>query len=191
METKQRFNAKDIALIATFAALIAVSAIAPAVPIGGPVAITLQTFSVLLAGAVLGTLRSFLSVLLYLAIGAIGLPVFAGGGAGIGQFFGASAGYLVAMPFAAALTGFLVHRLTTKNTLIMTLSIAGYAALATVVVIYPLGVLGLAWRGGMDIGAAFIFNLSFVPGDMIKAALVGVVAAAIMRAFPALKSRSK
>lgn len=181
-----KLNAKDIALIATFAALIAVSAIAPAIPVGGPVAITLQTFSVLLAGALLGPLRGFLAVILYLAVGALGMPIFAGGGAGVAPFFGPSVGYLVAMPFAATLTGLLVKRLKNRGTPKAGLLIALFAALATIFVIYPLGILGMAWRADLTIAQAFIANLAFMPGDMIKAALVGIVAAAVHRAFPQL-----
>lgn len=107
--------ASDVALIACFAAVIAVCAILPAIHVGGLVPITLQTFAVLLAGAVLGAKRGALAVLLYLAVGAIGLPVFSGGAAGIAPFVGPSAGYLIAFPCAAALCGFLVERLPVRR----------------------------------------------------------------------------
>jgi biotin transport system substrate-specific component len=55
----------DLALIAAFAALVAVCALLPAIKVAGPVPITLQTFAVLLSGAVLGMRRGFLAVLLY------------------------------------------------------------------------------------------------------------------------------
>lgn len=190
MKNSRTFGAKDIALIATFAALIAVSAIAPAIPVGGPVAITLQTFSVLLAGAVLGALRGFLSVVLYIAIGTLGVPIFAGGGAGIAPYFGPSVGYLVSMPFAAALIGFLTYRLRTKKPTVLFLAITGFALIATFLIIHPLGILGLSWRGEMDLTAAFVVNLAFIPGDLIKTVLVGIVAAAILRAFPNLMRKN-
>lgn len=79
--SRPRNPATDVALIAAFAALIAVCAILPAITIAGPVPFTLQTFAILLTGAVLGARNGFLAALLYLAIGAIGLPVFAGGSA--------------------------------------------------------------------------------------------------------------
>ena len=81
MNTSRR--ATDLALIAGFAALVAVCAILPSLSIGGPVPVTLQTFGVLLSGAVLGTRRGFLAVLLYVAAGAAGLPIFAGGASGL------------------------------------------------------------------------------------------------------------
>ena len=74
----------DVALIAAFAALIAACAVVGGIPVGGAgVDITLQTFGVLLAGCVLGPIRGFLAVTLYLGLGAVGLPVFAGHTAGL------------------------------------------------------------------------------------------------------------
>src|SRR6476661_5305441 len=107
----RRNTGTDIALIAGFAALIAVCAILPSINVAGPVPITLQTFGVLLTGAVLGARRGFLAVLLYLVIGAAGLPVFAGGSAGLGVFSGPTVGYLVGFPLAAGCCGFVVERL--------------------------------------------------------------------------------
>jgi biotin transport system substrate-specific component len=181
---KRRRTSTDLALIAGFAALIAVSSVI-AVPIGAA-PITLQTFSVLLAGAVLGASRGFLAVLLYLAIGLVGLPVFAGGMAGLAPFAGPTVGYLLGMPFAAWLTGFIVERLPRRSAPVNTLLILVAAFLSNAVFVYSLGVLGLAWRTDLSLTAAFIFNLSFVPLDLVKIVLTAVVAAAVARAFPGL-----
>ena len=70
--------ATDVALVAIFAAFVAVCAIVPAIPTGTGVPITLQTFGVVVAGLVLGARRGSLAVLLYLAVGLAGVPVFAG-----------------------------------------------------------------------------------------------------------------
>ena len=67
----------------------------------GPVPITGQSFAVLLTGALLGSRLGAAAVIAYLIEGAIGLPFFAGGGAGIVRFFGPTGGYLVAFPAAA------------------------------------------------------------------------------------------
>lgn len=183
---QRRSATTDIALIASFAALIAACALLPAIPIGGLVPITLQTFGVLLAGTVLGARRGALAVLLYLALGAIGLPVFSGGSAGLAPFAGPSAGYLVAFPFAAFLAGFIVERLprTRIATSIPLIFIAGFVS--SLVFIHPLGALGLAWRGDMSIGQAFLFDLAFIPGDILKNLLMAVVATSVHRAFPSL-----
>src|SRR4051812_37382164 len=71
----------------------------------GPVPITGQSFAVLLTGALLGSRLGAAAVIAYLIEGAIGLPFFAGGGAGIVRFFGPTAGYLIAFPAAAFITG--------------------------------------------------------------------------------------
>src|SRR6476620_3604689 len=101
----RRNTGTDLALIAGFAALIAVCAILPSINVAGPVPITLQTFGVLLTGAVLGARRGFLAVLLYLVVGAAGLS------SGLGVFSGPTVGYLVGCPLAAGCCGLLVERL--------------------------------------------------------------------------------
>ncbi len=78
-----------------------------------PVPYTLQTMFVLLAGAFLGKRNGAISQFLYLGIGAIGLPVFAAGGAlGIARLIGPTGGYLLAFPIAAFIVGYLVENRT-------------------------------------------------------------------------------
>jgi len=75
-----------------------------------PVPYTLQTMFVLLAGAFLGKRNGALSQLLYLGVGAVGLPVFAAGGAlGIARLVGPTGGYLLAFPIAAFVIGYLIE----------------------------------------------------------------------------------
>ncbi|MCW2289427.1 biotin transporter BioY [Leucobacter luti] len=185
-KTRRSNPATDLALIATFAALIAVCALLPAISVGGAVPITLQTFAVMLAGAVLGARRGFLAVLLYLAVGAIGLPVFSGGAAGLAPFAGPSVGYLVAFPFAALATGFFVERLPRKRiaSSIPLIFISGLAA--SFIFIHPLGILGMSWRADLTLGQAFLADLAFWPGDVVKNLLMGLVATAVHRAFPTI-----
>lgn len=184
---KSRSAATDIALIAVFAAFIAVCSLI-AVPVGAA-PVTLQTFAVLLAGAVLGANRGFLAVALYLAVGAIGLPVFAGGSAGLAPFAGPTFGYLVSFPLAAWLTGFIVERLPRTNLAMRTALVFVAALAANLIFVYPLGIGGLMWRANLSFGAAFTTNLAFVPLDLVKAALAAIVASAVHRAFPQLLPR--
>ena len=183
---KQRLSATDLALIAFFAALVAVCAILPSIQITGPVPITLQTFGVLLAGAVLGSWRGFLAVLLYLAVGAAGLPVFSGGASGLGVFSGPTVGYLVGFPLAAGLCGLIVERLPRKHvgTNVPLIFLAGLVASA--VFIHTLGMLGLMWRLDMSFAQAFDIDKVFWIGDILKNVAVAVVATAVHRAFPDL-----
>ena len=130
-----------------------------------PVPITGQTFAVLLSGAVLGTRRAFLAQLLYLAEGALGLPVFAGGGAGAATFIGPTAGYLIGFPLAAALTGWLAERGWDRHFSTMLI-----AMLLGSLPIFALGVALLARFLPADrLLAAGLFP--FLPGDLIKATL--------------------
>ena len=73
-----------------------------------PVPYTFQTLVVILAGGLLGSKKGFLSMMAYLGLGAIGLPVFAGGGFGLARLMGPTGGYLLAFPVAAYLVGVLV-----------------------------------------------------------------------------------
>ena len=92
-----------------FAAMLAVlSQISFPLPSGIPV--TLQTFAVALCGFVLGPRLGLLSVVVYLAIGAVGVPVFAGFSGGVGAFAGLAGGYLWGFLFMAFLAGLGTHR---------------------------------------------------------------------------------
>ena len=75
-----------------------------------PVPITMQTFAVTLIGALYGWRLGTVTVIAWLVEGALGLPVLAGGSAGLHRFAGPTAGYLFAFPIAAALCGWLVER---------------------------------------------------------------------------------
>jgi biotin transport system substrate-specific component len=129
----------------------------------GPV--TGQTFAVLLSGAVLGARRGFLAQALYLAEGAGGLPVFAGGAAGIAKILGPTGGYLMAFPLAAAITGFLAERGWDRR------FVSTYAALLLgSAVIFASGLLWLSRFVPADRLAA-VGLLPFIPGDLLKSAL--------------------
>ena len=92
--------------ISLFAALTALGAQVQ-IP-NQPVPFTLQTFFVLLSGAFLGARNGCIAQVLYVAAGAIGLPVFSGASFGLVKLFGMTGGYLMSFPLAAALIGYLV-----------------------------------------------------------------------------------
>jgi len=75
-----------------------------------PVPITLQTLLVLMSGAMLGAYYGALAMIIYLILGAIGLPVFAGGSSGFGALLGPSGGYLLSYPIAAFAIGWLIQK---------------------------------------------------------------------------------
>jgi biotin transport system substrate-specific component len=78
---------------------------------GTPVPLTVQNLAVLLVGLSLGSRRGFIALLLYLAEGAVGLPVFSPTGqGGLLQLIGPTGGYLLAYPFVATVTGYIFER---------------------------------------------------------------------------------
>jgi biotin transport system substrate-specific component len=182
---RSRSTSTDLALIAGFAALIAVCAILPAINISGPVPITLQTFGVLLSGAVLGARRGLFAVLLYLAVGAAGLPVFADGKSGFTVFSGPSVGYLIGFPLAAALCGLIVERLPRRALASVPLIFAA-GLVSSAICIHVLGMLGLMWRLDLSVAQAFDIDKVFWIGDVIKNVAMAFVATAAHRAFPDL-----
>ncbi|MFA6467373.1 MAG: biotin transporter BioY [Bacteroidota bacterium] len=74
-----------------------------------PIPFTLQTFFVLLSGAFLGARNGFIAQIVYIAAGAIGLPVFTGATFGLVKLFGVTGGYLMSFPIAAVVVGYLVR----------------------------------------------------------------------------------
>ena len=182
--TAKPSSATDLALIAVFAALIAAFSLTPAIPIG-PVPVTLQTLAVVLAGLVLGPWRGFLATLLYLVVGFAGLPVFAGGAAGVAVLAGPSVGYLLAFPFGAALAGALAQAFAGWRGAAQYLGffLAGFAAS---LLIHAAGILGLMIVLHLGFPAAFMVDLAFWPGDLAKAFAAAAIAVAVHKAFPAL-----
>lgn len=188
--TKARFDTTDLALIAAFAALIAALALIPGIHVAGSVVpITLQTIGVMLAGVVLGPLRGFLAVSLYLAVGFAGLPIFADQTGGPSTFTKPSIGYLLAFPVAAALAGFLVKYVAGRKAATSALAIFACSLAGSILVIHPAGIAGLMWRlpdGANSFEDAFNIDKVFWLGDLVKTAFVAMVAAEVHRAFPRL-----
>ena len=187
--SRSRSTSTDLALIAGFAALVAVCAILPSINVAGPVPITLQTFGVLLSGAVLGARRGFFAVLLYLAVGAAGLPVFSGGASGFSVFSGPTMGYLIGFPLAAGLCGLIVERLP-RRALASPVLIFVAGLVSSAICIHVLGMLGLMWRLDLSLSQAFDIDKVFWIGDVIKNVAMALVATAAHRAFPDLLGRA-
>ena len=94
VKSNKFFTVRNMAFIAVMAALICVAA--PfAVPMPGLVPISLATFAVYLAGGILGAKKGTIAVLIYVLLGAVGLPVFSGGAGGFAKLFGVSGGYII------------------------------------------------------------------------------------------------
>ena len=181
----------DLALIATFAALIAVCAVSAALPFGvNGVPVTLQLFGIFLAGAVLGARRGFLAVALYLVVGAAGLPIFAGGTSGIAPFTGVTGGYLLAFPFAALIVGLAVERARRRNVAV-TAGVVLAGGVVAEAMVWIVGATGIALYADTPWAKTVGTSFGYVPADLAKLAAAAVVAAAVHRAFPALLTRAR
>lgn len=163
--------ATSILLVVVAAAITAVAAQWRIVLPFTPVPITGQTFAVLLTGAALGSRLGAAGQLVYLAVGALGAPVFSEAQGGIDVVTGATGGYLVGFVFAAGLIGWLAERRQDGSFPTMfTAFIAGSA------VIYSFGVIGLIAATGMSTSEAIANGVvPFVFGDVIKAATAGLI----------------
>ena len=134
-----------------------------------PVPLTGQTFAVLLVGATLGSKRGASSLILYIALGAIGLPFFAGGESGMAYLSGPTLGYLLGFVIAAFLVGKLAERGLERN---MRTSLIPF--LLGTLVIYLLGAGWLAIHFGVEKALA-LGVLPFLIGDAIKMVLAALV----------------
>ncbi len=159
----------DGALVVGASLLIALSA-QVVVPLPySPVPVTGQTFAVLLAGALLGSRRGLLAVAAYLAQGAAGLPVFAGGTGGAFHFLGPTGGYLLGFLPAAWLVGRLAEAGWDRR-----LWSAAAAMAAGNMLILACGAAWLLPFAGAD-GAVAAGILPFLPGDLLKVALAAAL----------------
>ena len=158
-------------LILGFANLTAVSAwIALYLPIS-PVPVTAQTLAVLLAGVCLGSRAGALAQVTYICEGLLGLSVFAGGRAGFAVLLGPTGGYLVGFVAAAFVVGWLAERGWRSRTALLPA-----ALMLGTLAIYAFGAGWLAHLvpGGLA-GAIAVGVLPFLPGDIVKVALVAIV----------------
>lgn len=180
MSASPSFDARDLARIAIFAALIIVLGTV-SVPLPGGVPVTAQTLGVMLAGTVLGARKAPLAVLIVLVLAAVGLPVLSGGGGGIGVFVGPTAGYLIGWIFGALAIGLIAHQQSQQSTW-------WRVALGTLIggigVIYLFGLPVQALVTGVDPFVTLLSSAVFLPGDLLKVAFATMLTLALQRAYP-------
>ncbi|WP_409483767.1 biotin transporter BioY [Arsenicicoccus dermatophilus] len=179
----RRMTARDLALVAAFCALV-VALVPVKVPVGGAAPIVLQNLGIMLAGAVLGARRGFLAVLLFLVLALAGLPVLGSGARGLAILTGPTVGFALSYPLVALVTGWLVERGPRP---VRPWQAIVAALVGGILVSYAFGIPGMAWRSAtLDLAGAAAFALTFLPGDLVKAVVAGVVAAAVHKAVPDL-----
>lgn len=149
-----------------------------------PVPLSLVNFAVALAGLTLGPVAGFSAMLLYLAEGAFGLPVFSPGGlGGVAQLLGPTGGYLMAYPAAAAVAGLLSRRVVAAKAPYIS-SLLG-AVVATLLILGS-GAIWLSHFRHIDASAAFWLGVApFLPGEIVKVAAASGIATTLRRWYRA------
>ncbi|MBE3580303.1 MAG: biotin transporter BioY [Thermoanaerobacteraceae bacterium] len=172
-------QAKEMSWVAFFAALMAVLA-QLSIPLPfSPVPLTGQILGVFLAGAILGRKLGTVAVLVYLLLGAVGLPVFARGGAGIARFLGPTGGYLWGFLLGVYFLGWV----TDGSSKLSFLRAAG-GMFVCLVVVYALGTLQLAYLMKLTLSKAVALGvLPYVPLDLAKMVLAALVSVRVRRAL--------
>jgi len=165
--TGEGLAAESLRILAANILLALCAQVAIPVP-WSPAPITGQTFGVLLVAVLFGSRRSALALLLYLLEGISGLPVFQPFGLpGPARFFGPTAGYLLAFPPAAFLTGWIFERGKQSFRRLAGALISGDA------VILLSGCAWLAVESGSGFGTALRMGvLPFIPGELLKMMLI-------------------
>ena len=173
---------RDIVFIALFAALMAVLGVFPPLAIPAiAVPITAQSMGPMLAGGILGAKRGALSMLLFVVLVAVGMPLLSGGRGGLAVFAGPTAGFIFGWIAAAAVTGFIVERFWTRLGFVTAFlaCVAGGVA-----VLYAIGVPWITAVAGVPLDRAFLGSAAFIPGDLIKAGVAAAVIVMVKRAYP-------
>ncbi|MFT4012698.1 MAG: biotin transporter BioY [Paracoccus sp. (in: a-proteobacteria)] len=179
---------KDLAQVALFTAMIAALGLVPAISLGFGVPITAQTLGVMLAGALLGWKRGMQACFLFVLLVALGLPLLAGGRGGLGVFASPTVGFLLGWIPAAGLTGLFVQRSGIRSP---GLAAGIGAVLGGIVVLYACGVLGMSLVLKKSLAECLALSSAFIPGDLIKAALTGLLVQALAKARPQLLARRR
>ena len=150
---------RDLVICALFAAMTAILA-QISIPFPGGVPLTLQLLSISLCGVLLGSKRGFMSILVYIILGAIGLPVFAG-----------FSGFIISFPLVALIIGFVSEK--TNNLLLIFLS-----TILGLVVNYTVGTLMFATITNSSISTSLAACvIPFVLTDLIKCSIATVIGA--------------
>ncbi|MBA7498816.1 Biotin transporter BioY [subsurface metagenome] len=157
-----KINIRQMTLISLFAALTAVGAFI-SIPIY-PVPLTLQTLFTLLAAMTLGSVMGASSQIIYVLLGIVGIPVFAGFKAGIGILFGPTGGFLFGFIISAYIIGKIIELKKEKNIFYYFL-----AGIIGTIILYIIGITQLSLVTGIGVKKALMVGMfPFLPGDILK-----------------------
>lgn len=178
-----KLKTKDMILVSIFSALMVVGAYIripfPALPI------TLQPFFCALAGVLLGYRLGFLSQIIYIILGLIGLPVFAQGG-GISYVLNPTFGFLAGFAVSTLVIGKIIEKLKTINPgTLLTALISGLAVIYAIGIPYMYLILGVYMKKpDITIGYVITVNIPYLIKDFV---LYVIIAVTVLSALPALR----
>ncbi|WP_036081216.1 biotin transporter BioY [Listeria cornellensis] len=165
---------KQLIINALFAVIIAILA-QITIPIG-PIPLTGQTFAVGLAATILGARNATISVAVYIVLGAIGIPVFAGMTAGLGIIFGPTGGFIIGFLFNAYITGYLIEKTNFSM---------AYAIFANIIGSFVTLLFGVVWlkiSGDLSWSTAFTAGaIPFIIPGILKATLAALAGIGIRK----------
>lgn len=181
--TGDRKNTARPIFIVLFAALIS-SGCFISIPLPGGVPITLQNMAAILSALVLGGLGGFISVILFLFAGLIGLPVFSGGRGGIAVIIGPTGGFLIGYAFGALAAGLIAGKANVdggkrqgkKGAMLATVRLLAASCTGFIIILLFGTVRFMLMTGRPLIETLFICVLPFLPGDIIKIILAALAA---------------
>ncbi len=185
MEKTKHLKTSDLTKIALLVALVSVSSYIMIPLPFSPVSITAQTIIINLIALVLTPAQTTIAIGAWILLGIAGLPVFSGGGGGLGKLFGPTGGYIFGYLIAAIVISVLKGK---KNQIIryciVTIA-AGMPIIYLLGCIYMKFVTNIAWK------AAFLSGVvPFLPGDMAKCIVASMIAIALNRIFIRLENNS-
>ena len=185
-------SSRDLALVSVFVGVTAALGLVPPLfAFGGAVPITAQSMGVMLAGAILGARRGFLSMAVFVLLVAAGLPLLSGGVGGLAVFATPRVGFLLGFPVAAFVVGLLTEAWARRGSSYDVRWGVVANILGGIVALYPLGILGMMALGDLSVTEAAAASGVFIPGDVIKAVVAAFVAAGVHRGYPGLLERSE
>ncbi len=168
---------REITMIGVLVALMA--ATAPfSIPLGG-VGITMQTLFVFLAGILLDYKKAFQAMVIYIILGVMGLPIFMNGGSGLATLIGHTGGFIIAFPFAAALTS-IVKDIKILNNTYIDLFVKMFVIN---LLLYMIGGAYFMYVTKWTLSATVLTFIVFIPGDIIKIIAAIYVATYIRKEF--------
>ncbi|MEK4058151.1 MULTISPECIES: biotin transporter BioY [Paenibacillus] len=173
---------KEMVFAALFAALIGVLGMIPPIPLGFiPVPITAQTLGVMLAGSFLGKKTGSLSLILFIVLVALGLPLLSGGRGGFSALVGPSAGYILSWPVAAFCIGYATEKVWSN---VKTWKIIIINLVFGVILVSLIGAPVMALITHTSIWAGLVGATAFLPGDCIKAVIAAIIALQLKAVSP-------